>query len=451
MNLRYRIITAAMAIACAAAPAAAQSHGGSNSSYSRYGLGLPADPSQGFNRAMGGVAQGLRSRSRINMQNPASYSAMDSLTFLFDVGMGLQRTRMSQGNTATSVNNTAFEYVSAAFRLGRNLGMSVGFRPFTDIGYSFTQERDVTIDPYSLQSVTQQVSYDGNGGLHQAYIGAGWRPFKGLSVGANAGIIWGSISNQAVQTFTENGTSNTSNYSSLSTYYSADILTWKGDIGLQYQHLLNQTNLLTVGATVGIGHTVGSDATILRTSLRGDTIKNVATNAYQLPMTYSFGIAWEHAQKLTLAADVTLGQWGSCTTPQLNGEGTNSRYEAATGEYSNNFRISAGLEYVPDRFNHAFLSRVNYRLGAFYTSPNQRINGHDGPHEFGITAGVALPITNAITNRSFNNVYAPSYVNIGLQWTRRDADFSNAITENVFRINIGLTFNERWFMKWQFR
>ena len=65
----------------------AQSNG-SNSSYSRFGLGLLNEQSQGFNRAMAGVAQGYQSGKQVNMLNPASYSAIDSLSFIFDVGPG---------------------------------------------------------------------------------------------------------------------------------------------------------------------------------------------------------------------------------------------------------------------------------------------------------------------------------------------------------------------------
>ena len=50
------------------------------SPYSQFGLGVLSDQSQGFNKGMGGLAMGLRGGGIINMQNPASYSAVDSLT-----------------------------------------------------------------------------------------------------------------------------------------------------------------------------------------------------------------------------------------------------------------------------------------------------------------------------------------------------------------------------------
>jgi hypothetical protein len=38
-------------------------------------------------------------------------------------------------------------------------------------------------------------------------------------------------------------------------------------------------------------------------------------------------------------------------------------------------------------------------------------------------------------------------LNISAQWVRQDS--KTFVTENSFRINIGLTFNERWFAKWK--
>lgn len=440
-------------MAAAAVPVcvSAQSHGGINSSYSRFGLGLLADQSQGFNRSMGGVGQGLRSGYRINMLNPASYSDNDSLTFLFDVGMSLQQTHMKQQGFSKRINGAAFDYVNAAFRVARNLGMSVGFVPYTNIGYSFRQTSNVTIDPYSQQTVTQELNYEGSSGLHQAYVGAGWQPLRGFSVGVNLGFIWGNVNNDMYQLFYENGTANTSNYSSLSTSYSSAVKTWKGDIGVQYQRVLDTWNRLTLGATVGIGHTIGSEAIAYRATLLGDTIRRSTMDAYQLPMSYSVGVGWEHRERLLLAADFSFEQWGDCTTPQMRGSGNNITYLPAKGEYKDRFRINAGMEYVPARFDHNYFRRINYRFGAFYSSPYQKINGLDGPNEFGLTAGLGLPLSNRNTRMTILNIYTPSYLNIGFQWTHRDASAASFIREDVLAIKIGITFNESWFRKWEFR
>lgn len=443
MHTRHLLATVVIA-ALGVCQAAAQGNG-TNSSYSRFGLGLPSDQSQSYNRSMGGVAQGLRAGNRINKQNPASYSAIDSLSFLFDVGMNLQRTRMKQGGKHQSANNTAFDYVTAGFRLRRNLGMSLGFVPFTNIGYSFTQTETVTEDPMLMQRITQTIDYSGSGGLHEVYGGIGWQPLNGFSLGFNIGYLWGSLSHFAIQTFAEDGTTNTANYGSLTTAYSSNTRTWKAEVGAQYRFVANPTNRFTIGATVGIGHTIGSEALVLRTSLQGDTIPRSTRNAFKLPMTYSLGLGWEHAERLLVAADATMEQWKDCTTPQIqsiNG-GSDIAYVAMTGAYTNRWRVNAGAEYVPARYDAAYVRRINYRIGAAYSTPYLKINGLEGPSEFSLTAGIGLPITNTYNSRS--------YVNVGVQWTRRSASAAQLITENTFRLNIALSFNESWFMKWKFR
>jgi hypothetical protein len=41
-----------------------------------------------------------------------------------------------------------------------------------------------------------------------------------------------------------------------------------------------------------------------------------------------------------------------------------------------------------------------------------------------------------------------SMLNISGQWVHMSAD-KGLLSENTFRINIGITFNERWFAKWK--
>ncbi len=427
---------------------------GSNSSYSRFGMGLLGDQSQGRNRSMGGVSQGLRSGQNVNKLNPASYSAVDSLTFIFDVGMSLQRTKMKLGDSRRSANNTNFEYVNTMFRVTKNLGMSLGFQPYTSVGYSFSQEQTVGTDPYTGQNISNSFALNGSGGLHEAYAGLGWRPFKFISVGANAGILWGSIEHTVVQTFSENGTANSSSYSSLRTYYSSSLRTWCGDVGLQTIIPLSKTDRLTLGATVGIGHKVGGESTLLRTVLSGDTIKSTVKKAFELPMAYSVGAAWNHKGQLVVAADATIEQWKDCTTPQF--DNTTSTYGPATGDYRNRLKMNAGVEFTPAVFDHSYLKRICYRAGAYYASSYQKISlasggTFDGPAQFGLTAGLGLPIANGITRLTVLNVYSPSYVNIGFEWARRKPSSEQLIAENLLRINIGITFNELWFQKWKFK
>ena len=419
-------------------------HSGSNSSYSRFGLGLLSEQTQSYNASMGGVAQGLRSGNRINKQNPASYAAVDSLSLLFDAGISLNTAHIKQGNTSLNANSTSLDFVCAEMRLLKGLGLSIGFVPYSNTDYSFAQESKVFDDTYYNQEVTQQVAYNGSGSLHEVYLGLGWMPFKGFSMGFNVGYMHGYISHSVVQSFYENGTSNNSDYSDMRTIYTSALRTWNCDIGLQYGFNLNATNSLTLGATVGLGHTIPQEAQMMRYTLNADTITRQCSGAYSLPMSYSAGLAWQHNDQLTVAADWKLQKWSKAVVPALNESADHSTitYEPTTGLMRDRHRFALGAEYVPRRYDRHYLSRINYRIGAYYSTPYQIINGHDGPYTCGITAGLGLPITNIWNNRS--------YVNIGLEWTHRDASAPGMIREDIFGINISLTFNERWFMQWKF-
>ena len=84
-----------------------------NSPYSQYGFGTLSEQSSGFNRGMNGVGIGFREHNQVNFLNPASYSEMDSLMFLFDVGVSGQITNFSEGEKKKNAKNANFEYVVA--------------------------------------------------------------------------------------------------------------------------------------------------------------------------------------------------------------------------------------------------------------------------------------------------------------------------------------------------
>ena len=104
----------AAALAALSVSAAAQN--GTNSPYSQYGLGVLADQASGFNKGMSGLAVGYRNGKQVNFQNPASYSAIDSLSFIFDIGMSGQITNFEENGIRKNAKNANFEYVVAGFR-----------------------------------------------------------------------------------------------------------------------------------------------------------------------------------------------------------------------------------------------------------------------------------------------------------------------------------------------
>ena len=156
---------------------------GTNSPYSQYGLGQLSEQSGGFNRGMNGLALGFHEHNQVNHLNPASYSEIDSLTFIFDVGMSGQVTNFKEGGKKLNANNADFEYAVAAFRAFRHLGVSFGILPYTNVGYNYSQ----TVELNDGNKTVATNTYSGTGGIHLVYLGAGWQPLRGLSIGAKPG------------------------------------------------------------------------------------------------------------------------------------------------------------------------------------------------------------------------------------------------------------------------
>lgn len=435
MKITRHIATAA-AIAALALPAAAQTNG-SNSPYSRYGFGLLGDGANAFNMGMSGTAYGMRNGTELNSKNSASYAAIDSLSFLFDFGLSLQNANISQNGVKTNAKNTSIDYVNIGFRAAPRLGMSVGLMPFSTIGYSTSTSGTVE---GTNPEVTRTTTFSGDGGLHEVYYGLGWAPHKRISLGANVGYLWGDLSHTVLMSYSESAI-NTNRQ-----VYQTDLRTYKADFGLQYVQPITKHDVLTLGLTYGLGHDINTRADYFNQTvssgsvISGDTLS--ASNAYQLPHTIGAGITWSHRNSLRLGFDYTFQKWGSVKFPQVvtGANGTHS-YVASKGQFTDMHKVAMGVEYIPNPDGIRWAQHVRYRAGFSYATPYTRIGGVDGPRDYSASLGVALPIMNMHNNRSL--------LNISAQYEHVAPKAAGMITENYLRICIGLSFNERWFMKWK--
>ena len=403
----------------------ASSQSSTKSPYSQFGLGVLSDRSQGMSRGMNGVGVALQNGNQLNTLNPASYGGVDSLTMIFDASITGQLTNFQEGNTRQNAKTANFEYITASFRAWRNVGVAVGILPVSNVGYSYTT-KNVINEEYG----TLSESYSGEGGLREAFIGVGWRVLKPLSVGVNAGYLWGDFNRTVLAT--------NSKINSQMKSYSATVKSYKLDAGIQWQQQMGRHDMLTLGATLGVGHKLNADPSLSIISVaEADTTTLTAKNGLELPWSWAVGMAWKHHNSLTIAADVELQKWGNTVFPTY---AIGNKYAATKGLLKDRLSMSAGVEWVPNATDiRHYLRRVHYRFGAGLTSPYYKIGNQNGPRDFSVSMGLGLPIQNTYNNRSI--------LNISGQWVRSSAkDF---ITENMFRINIGITFNERWFAKWK--
>lgn len=421
----------------------AQAQNATNSPYSQYGYGTLADQANGASVAMSGLSLGWREGNAVNFGNPASYSALDSVTFIFDAGVSAQITSFNEGTQKLNAKNTSFDYIVGGFRLFRHVGVGFGVMPYSNVGYNYYNQS--TIGQSSATGDSKTVSsntYVGSGGFHQLFLGIGVEPIHtgkvSVSLGANGSYFWGDYSRSVVNAYTD------AYVNTLSKYYVASVKTYKVDIAAQLQYRFSKSDMVTLGATYTIGHEMSSDPKCLIISTNSQTsvadTTTLKSNAgLSMPTAFGAGFVWNHAGKWRVGFDWKMEKWGSLKYPQYEVSGGEPSYVNTSGLFSDRQRYVLGAEFCPNEKGLKRRDHVRYRAGVTYTSPYLKINGLDGPKEYGVSLGVGLPVMNGYNNRSM--------LNISASWTRLDA--ANLIKENTFRINIGFTFNERWFAKWQ--
>lgn len=422
---------------------------GSNSPYGRYGYGLLAKPSVGATESMGGISYGLRRSQHVNPGNPASYSELDSLTFIFDFGVSGHLSRLDDGVYKQDFYNGNFDYVAIQFPLFRNMGASIGLLPYSKVGYNFGTGR-------SLSNIQYEEIYRGTGGLNQVYAGLAWEPVKYISIGANFSYLFGNFSRSSV--VIPRSTSSSALVGETKHMYT--IRDVKYDLGIQLTYPISRTRSVTLGAVYTPKVAARADVNpseLLYVSdpyqnpwqtpaqiLTTDTLRNAE---FSLPHTIGAGISYR-TNKLLVGLDGTYEAWKGLAYPDKLDELTQDE------RFNNVFRVNAGAEYVIDPFSPNFFHRIRFRGGLTYSNSYVNVNVFDPNNseerigigsfrEYGVTVGLGLPMHDLRTGHV-------SMVNIGFGYSRQQPDTDYMIKQDMFEISIGMNINEMWFFKRQF-
>lgn len=393
------------------------SQNNTNSPYTRFGFGQLVDAHSSEQKSMGGTGFGSRRNSSINTLNPASYSAVDTMTFMFDVGVsGL----VSQFRVPDGVNtkfNANLEYVTMQLPLSKNLGLSAGLLPYSFTGYEFFRNDSIATpftpnNPYA--SYTEL--YSGVGGVSQIYTGLGLKLFNFASLGVNAYYMFGDVTNNRNITFNENAFS-----SSASTQVnSLQVRSFRFRYGLQLFHTFNNQHEVSLGLIYEPKIKLNGSFVQMHYGIPSDTI--VHDDNFEMPQTFGGGLYYSFDNRLTLAADYSLQQWGDV------------KYFGVTDSLRNRSRFSLGAEYIPNPRGMRYFDRVRYRVGFNLSDPYYKMSGFEPVKNYGISFGVGLPLR---TSRTMLNA-AIEYGKSGQ---------SSLLREDHFRITFNVVFHETWFFK----
>lgn len=411
-----RLFAAAVAVIIAGSGALSAQTAGSP--YSKFGYGLLNDNASAAQKQMGGVGYAMNSGRQINVKNPASYAFIDSLTFLFDMGVDFtirNSTQAAFGDTEAAKENRqggGLDYITMQVPIGKRFGASFGLLPYSSVGYSFGTK------------ITHGVnSREGSGGLNQIYLGFAGKVIDNLSVGFNVSYLFGNIINDI---YTTTNSNNQSLFEQLT-----EVRDWHLEVGAQYSYDINPANRLTLGVVYSpkkslLGHSsvtmydVNADEApeeMMRTSLKGNA---------ELPETWGAGLSYQWQKRLLLEADFTYQPWGKVKL--INNEGFEPN------RFADRWQASFGGEYTHSQ-RGGYLKRITYRAGGFYNRGYMMV-GSDHVREYGLSMGFGLPTLSGKT-----------VINLGFEYRHRQATPNALLKENYFNIRLGINFNELWFFQ----
>ncbi len=432
-----------------------------NSPYSRFGIGDLVPTSSITSRGMGGISAGYTDYLSINFNNPASLfnfqtspaakgNKINSGRMIFDVGTSVDSRNLTDNTNGKSftASNALFSYAYIGVPLRKNWGLAFGLRPVSRISYKiFRNER--LYDPITgapIDSATTR--FEGDGGSYLANMSTGFTVFRNkknnmeqnLSIGGSFGYYFGkkdysskrTLVNDSVEYFQGNFQTKTS-YGNL--YY---------DLGIQYRSVLSKNMLLTLGAFGKLQQKMNARQDKIRETfyydqtigdIRLDSVseqKNVQ-GKINMPGSLTAGFTLQKVATTTkesswmISMDLLMQNW------------ENYSFYGQKDSLRKRTEVRIGSQYNPV-YGKSYFSKVAYRAGIFFGPDYINVGGK--LPMFGISGGLALPVKNQ--NRL--TPYQASVVNLGFEFIRR-GNTSSVIKENLFRISLGFSLSDFWFIK----
>jgi hypothetical protein len=384
------------------------------SPYSIFGPGEIQPKGFGRSAGMGHAGIALRSDARLNNLNPASYSGIDSLHFILEMGVdGKFSGFRSQGNSKTGFNSS-LQYVALGFRINNRWASSLGITPFSNVGYDI-----VNLDYVEGSDLRYITRYKGSGGITLAYWGNSVRVAKNFSLGVNSSYIFGPLVQEEYISQNDLDASyiltRTDHFHSL--YF---------EYGAQYSFKIKKLNFALGAVYANTQNLISGYSSILQTSNLGTIDSETGKKGIRkMPETMGGGIAISHSDRFTLALDFQLQKWAGI------------KYPTMTGAFKNADNYAAGIEFKPWnlRVGNRFYQNWTYRTGFNYYSSYLKINSQP-VNGYSATLGLGIPLRNQY-----------SQINVAFEAGTKGTTNNGLIRENFFMGHLNMTINEVWFLK----
>lgn len=443
-----------------------------NSPYSRYGMGDVSSLNLMPNQMMGGSFSATYGSSHdVNLANPASLGSLRYTSF--ELSAYYQRAKLEENGANFTSNDGNLSYFSLAFPITRTWeqrrvktpqdssaqkkirvqwGMGFALLPYSRVGYDVAVTR-------SLDNIGEvNYNYVGQGSRFRLNWANGFK-YKGFSLGANLGFVFGTTTDQTLVDFQDSSYVYAFDNKVISSEHAKGLVV---DLGAQqvfrFKNKKPTTDakkvktdwLLKVGATATLNSTLKTDLNqqFIRTGTyySRDTVYNAIeeTGTIKLPFQAQFGVAFASENRWQV--------------------GLNYKYTAGSA-FANSLSdaqlvdaqlISLGGEWTPRmESRESYLERITYRVGGYYGQDGRFIENNSGDilalKKYGINFGFTFPIETRVKS-ALSEVVILSFGSAHVGFELGYLGHPDLIKERYFQVNVGFTINDdKWFKRTKFR
>jgi len=398
---------------------------GTKSPYSSFGIGESYGSALVHNQGMGGLGLSQPQFWYINNQNPALL-VYNSFT-VFGLGLVGEQRQISSATDSETVKGGNLNYLAIAFpiKYGK-ITTSLGLTPYTNINY-----RVIYDEPIAGSQDTATVAEAGNSGITQLYWSTGFKVHKDIALGIKASYLFGSLNN-VYEAVIQDDEQLVPFITGINENTYAKGVTLGTGFSYSKDSLFNKNYRFSVGATYDVKGSINGDletelykiSSINGDTLSSDIIRN-QSGKLKLPTSLGAGVSYGKDRKWSVGIDYYRQNWSDFRSLNEDERGLGTSW-----------KLTAGGEFTPDYISLSYFKRVTYRAGLSYEELPFLTDGKKVT-DFGFNFGLSLPA-------------GRSSIDLAVKSGSRGTLADNGLKEQYFKVYMGITLNDQWFIKRKF-
>lgn len=389
------------------------------STYTRYGLG---DIYYGYSArtmALSFSGSAMLNTDYVAILNPASWANLSRTRIEFS--FSYDELKVSNSTESKYYGDGIFRGFTFAFPVSETnkVAVAMGIVPYSRINYEVVEN----VQDESTGNYIQ--TYEGVGGLSRIFIGGTTQLPYDFILGATLDYYFGNLNYYSKVEFL-----NSSNFPSeyQLQFGPTGFGTTVGIITPNMSDLFNASSIsnFRFGLSANIISNLETDTTFVSRS------KTIIDSLYYgktqmvVPTRLNAGVHITFNNVYNFALDYFYQAW---TDFKLSGVNQLNLSDVN--------KFSLGFEYRPARgLSMNFLEQIMLRAGVSYEMSQYEFNGYE-LHQISVSGGFSLPI-------SPENTF-----DVGLEYAVRGSKENDLLQENFFRIDLGISFGDIWFTRYE--